>query len=148
MHVVQKLIAFPLLALAVTGAQSQQKATSPEKNEDVLVCAAAVQALLGKPYRFQKSADVEGLRVHQFRSPDGAYANSCYLRGAVVMWRTDKSPSHSKPGRWRTHALDEKVTWTRQGDRISITVSSGEGPEDRYQRTYAASQLKKAANLP
>lgn len=148
MHVVHQLIACSLLALAAVGTQAQQRAPSPAKSEDALVCAAAIQTLLGKPYLFLRSADVEGIRVQQFRSSDGLYANSCYLQNTVVVWRTDKSPSHSKPGRWRTHTSDEKVTWARKGDQISIGVSTGTGPDDSYQKTYVASKLRKASNLP
>lgn len=146
MHFARKLIAIPLLLVAM-GAYAQTKASPPEKVEDALVCAAAFQTLMGKPYRFRQSTEVNGVQVQQFQSRDGAYVNSCYLQGAVVVWRTDKSPSHTKPGRWRTHVLDEKVTWVRTGEKVSITVTGGAGSDDSREKTYTASHLRQSANL-
>ncbi len=148
MHIILKLLAVSALSMAAMVAQSQPKVRLPANDEAPLVCAAAMQTLLGKSYQFQKSAMVDGIEVHQFKSPDGKYANSCYLQGSVVMWRTDKSPSHFQPGRWRTHTFDEKVSWIREGDKISITVRSGIGSNESIQKTYAASQLKRTAKLP
>lgn len=137
-----------LSAIGIPAAQAQPlEPLEPPAEEQRLICAAAMRALFGKPYVYAGVGGAEeGLQLQRFRSPNGEYANSCYLAGPQVVWRTDKSPSHIKPGRWRTHPLDEKVHWTRKGDRVSITLSHSN--EAIASSTYSVESLKKDAKLP
>jgi len=131
-------MSLPLLSLA--------SPTAPAVQVQREVCAAAIQTLLGKPYIFLRSATADGLAVQQFRSANGAYANSCYLKGDAVIWRTDKSPSHSAPGRWRTHALDERLTWQHDGKTVTVDMRYSDGSGSP--KSYSVESLRKSSRLP
>lgn len=118
----------------------------PLAAEQQMVCAAAMQSLFGKPYQFARRVVIDGIEAQQFRRPDGVYETSCYLQGSVVIWRVDKSPSHTAPGRWRTHKLDEVIRWSRTADEVSITLDYPGEPGTP--RAYSESMLKKSAKLP
>lgn len=114
--------------------------------EQRLVCAAAMQALFSKPYVFIRSGKVGEVEVQQFRNAENTYANSCYLDEDAVVWRTDKTPNSTAPGRWRTAPQDDKLTWTR--DEVSVTIRKvfPDGTGDRV--TYSMTSLTKTARLP
>lgn len=86
-------------------------------------CVTAMKLLMGKTYRVTGVSLNEGHQVLQMQSPNPAYATSCYLDGNRVMWRTDKSPSHTSPGRWRNDPLDEVLTWNVTDKNVQVVMS-------------------------
>lgn len=94
-------------------------------------CVVAMKLLMDKPYRVTGVSHVDGRQVLQMQSPNPAYMTLCYLDGNRVMWRTEKSPSHTSPGRWRNDPLDEVLTWslTDKNLRVVMTFSDKSSTE-------------------
>jgi hypothetical protein len=107
------------------------------------VCAAALEALLqtGADRRFEKVVKEGSQEYFVFRSRKNPNnSDACYLAGTRVMWRVESAVGISK-GRWRTHPMDEKVSFSLTGDKLTITLEHS----DRTKTTnnYSVSQIAK-----
>lgn len=132
------IAAFSLFANAVFAA--------PTLAQERIVCAAAMHVLFGKPYLFVETTKIEGVTVQRFRNANGTYENACYLHGSRVVWRTDKSPTHTSPGRWRLHPADELVTGTVSGDSVTIDMKYSDG--SGTPKSFRVTDLLASSKLP
>jgi len=99
------------------------------------VCRAAIAAINvrdpGTVRVVSSRADI--VRVRHRRPDDGSvWTSECTQDGDKVVWRAvDAFGPGSGPGRWRTHPMDEVLTFRIDGSRVDI-IQSQMGEE--YQR--------------
>ena len=87
------------------------------------VCRAAIASLFGRNVASVTVVNRESsvLKLRYTRPSDGTiWTNRCKVVGARIMWT-------SEYGRWRDHPLDEVVTYTVQGSKITINKKYSDG---------------------
>ena len=102
------------------------------------VCRATIAALMGRdPSIIQVDRLSGGIAYTSYSRPsDGSiWKNRCRVEGDRVIWSAvDLNGPGTGPGRWRTHPLDETITYTIDGAQVSIkmTYSDGSVSEKTY----------------
>ena len=95
------------------------------------VCRATIAALMGRDPQIIHVVRVGGgLAYTSYARPsDGSvWKNRCGVEGDRVIWSTvDLDGPGTGPGRWRTHPLDETITYTIDGTQVSITITENDG---------------------
>ena len=90
------------------------------------ICKAGIGELFGRsPDTMKTEQQSDGIVRVSYRRPDDGtlWKNDCRLEGNRIMWRAvDVSPG-SGPGRWRNDPADEVLTYTMDGDKISVNIS-------------------------
>lgn len=95
------------------------------------ICKAAIAAIMGRDPRTMNTAvqSDDVISVSYTRPVDKSFwAYRCKLTGTKVIWATDS-------GRWRTHELDEDITFVVDesgGVRIKQIFTDGSKDEDYY----------------
>lgn len=103
------------------------------------VCRAAVAALNGRDPAIIKVENVaDGIAYVRYARPtDGrVWKNRCRVEGNRVVWASvDLNGPGSGPGRWRTDAEDEVVTYALKADTVKVRITYSDGstePEHVY----------------
>ena len=112
---------------------------APEKE----VCAAALEVLFqtGADRRFERIAKEGSQSYFVFRSRKNPLnSDACYVAGNRVMWRVESAEGINM-GRWRIHPMDEKVSFTIVGDKVTITLDHAD--HSATTKSYSVSQLAK-----
>jgi hypothetical protein len=103
------------------------------------VCRAAVAALNGGNPAIIKVERVEDgiANVGYARPSDGkVWKNRCRIEGDRLIWASvDLNGPGTGPGRWRTEAEDEVVTYAIEGETVKVRIAFSDGssePEHAY----------------
>ncbi|MDZ4066856.1 MAG: hypothetical protein U1E06_08365 [Tabrizicola sp.] len=95
------------------------------------VCRGAVAALNGRDPAIIKVEQIEnGVAYVGYERPDDGkvWKNRCRVDGDRVIWASvDLDGPGSGPGRWRTHADDEIVTYALDGPTVKVRIGYGDG---------------------
>ncbi|OLO05241.1 hypothetical protein [Salinicola socius] len=104
------LLAFPAVSFSAEFTQAD-------------LCRAMVSATMGRDVSIihvdRQSGGITHLSYNR-PSDNSHWAMRCRLDGNRIIWATDT-------GRWRTHKLDEVITYEVSGDRLTITQDWGDG---------------------
>jgi hypothetical protein len=97
---------------------------------DQQICTATVAATMGRNPSIIKVDSTQGnvTYLSYFRNDDGTnWKYRCKLEGSRVIWASDT-------GRWRTDQYDSKITFSVNGNELSIseTYSDGSGGTKKY----------------
>lgn len=101
-------------------------------------CRAAIADLNGRSPSIVKvvSDDGEIVRVRYKRPDDGkVWTSDCRFDGTTVMWRAvDAFGPGSGTRRWRDNPADEKITFSIDGSKVTITTTypDGSGGSESY----------------
>lgn len=113
------------------------------------VCRAAVAALNGRDPAIIKVERIENGIAHvgYVRPNDGkVWKNQCRVDGNRVVWASvDLNGPGTGPGRWRTDAEDEVVTYAVRANTVTVRITYSDGstepehvytipPDDRHGR--------------
>lgn len=103
------------------------------------VCRAAVAALNGRDPAIIKVERIEDgiAHVSYVRPNDGkVWKNQCRADGNRVVWASvDLNGPGTGPGRWRTDAEDEVVTYAVRANTVTVMITYSDGstePEHVY----------------
>ena len=105
--------------------------TGAEKIADAVdyrfVCRATVASLFSRDIKIiSASSGPDGIVIASYVRPnDGVrWTYACRFDGNRVVWAT---VSNAEIGRWRTHALDEQITFSALPEGIRIKLVEGAG---------------------
>ena len=97
------------------------------------VCRAAIAAINGRDPAIIKVDKIEGgIAYVSYKRPDDGkkWKNRCRLEGKKVIWAAvDLDGPGSGPGRWRNDPADEVITYSIDGDSITITQTFSDGSD-------------------
>jgi hypothetical protein len=113
------------LVLSLVSAASFSAAAAETDVE--AVCKAAIAAIMGRdPSIISIDNRREGvINLSYIRKDDNTrWAYRCKVDGNRVIWATDT-------GRWRTHRMDEKITFTSDASGITITQTFSDGSKSQ-----------------
>ena len=147
------LVASLAAAFASCGKPSDREATSTSPasaepspavvlgdNDLGRVCRAAVAALNGRdPAIIKVERVADGVAHVGYARPDDGkvWKNQCRVEGNRVIWASvDLNGPGSGPGRWRTDAEDEVVTYVLDGGTVKVKITYSDGsaePEKAYE---------------
>jgi hypothetical protein len=91
-----------------------------------VACKKAIAELMGQPTNIMKSTiNGEMVRVKYNRPDDGKlWTNECKFEGNNIVYRSiDLDGPNSGPGRWRDSGSDEKITWSKTGGKVEVSVN-------------------------
>jgi hypothetical protein len=100
-----------------------------------MMCRAGIAAEFGRSPKIMKASEVEeGLTRVEYRRPDDdkLWKSDCRIEGNRIVWRTVDAFSGSGPGRWRTSAEDDVLTFTIEGKSVTTTSSDGSSANETY----------------
>lgn len=101
------------------------------------ICKAATAMSMGKDIQImnaEKTKDPGVYHVFYDRPSDNTRWGQLYkFEGNRIIWASAEEPSDlNHKGRWRIHPLDEKFTYQRTGDIVTITIEySGSNKDSR-----------------
>lgn len=95
------------------------------------ISAATIAALMGRKANIMsvKSDDGDIFYVKYKRSDNTYWTNKCKFDGSRVIWG-------SREGRWRTHPADDQITYTVNGNKLTISTDTG------IEKTYTKASFK------
>lgn len=116
-------------------AMAEGRVTSPTVSSSDLarICRAAVAHMMGKdPAIMKVKSNSDGVVRIQYKRPDDGtiWKDDCRLEGQRVMWRAVDAFAGSGPGRWRNHPDDEVITYSLDGDNVTINQRYSDGSND------------------
>ena len=106
-----------------------------------LVCRATIAAIMGRePDTIKVTKFVSGIVYTSYLRPnDGTrWSNRCRIDGNRVIWATDT-------GRWRTHALDPKITYSVLLESEEIEIVEEISPSNRSKTRYKLDRFGSSA---
>jgi hypothetical protein len=101
----------------------------PEKE----ISAATLDYVLqrGSICKYIKSYTESGRTIHVFASrKDPRNTNAVYITGKNIIWRVEKDISGINKGRWRNSVSDEILTYSIQGDKLTLFVRYSDNSSD------------------
>ena len=128
------LVSVSLTIAALATTLNSSAATQP-RFDQAKICRATIAALMGRNPKIIKvdKEDAGIVHVSYIRPDDGTlWEQRCRLEGARVLWAT-------RSGRWRDDPRDETVTYSVNGQTLSITTKYTDGSGST--KTYTAAQL-------
>ncbi len=99
------------------------------------ICKATISTVMGKAPSIMKIDKIVGgvIYLSYIRQSDRTtWAYRCQIDGAKAIWATDT-------GRWRTHAMDSKITFIARGGSLKITEKYSDGSSTK--KTFTSNQL-------
>lgn len=115
---------------AVNNVKASENSNLNEEQK-VDACKQTIALLFGRKKSIMKARIIEPnlIRVEYLRPDDGKrWKNECAFEGNKIIWRgVDIFKPNGGPGRWRTDALDENVTWRNEDGKIKVKVTYTDG---------------------
>lgn len=112
-----------IVVLLLTYGFLPEKAAAQNSNEMDFICRATISSIFNRDISIIKSVGMkEGIVNTQYVRPDdgSVWSNRCKIEGNRVIWA-------SETGRWRTHAMDELITYSRSGNSLTIKQKFTDG---------------------
>lgn len=98
-------------------------ADAQDTKELDFVCRATMSAIFGHDISIIKTTGIkDGIASSSYVRPsDGTvWSNRCKIEGNRIIWASDT-------GRWRTHPMDEVITYSKAGRTLTITQKFDDG---------------------
>lgn len=128
-------IAACVTALVISGiALAEQPPQSWPTNREL--CKAGISILMGRDPSIMKIDRTDGAVVYlSYIRPDdrSLWSYRCKIEGNRIIWA-------SSTGRWRTHPLDEVITFSVSGDRLHLDEAYSD--QSTTKATFTRAQLK------
>lgn len=100
------------------------------------LCKAGISILMGRDPRIMKIDSTDGEIVYlSYIRPDdrSLWSYRCKIEGNRIIWA-------SSTGRWRTHPLDEVITFSVSGERLHLDQAYSD--HSATKKTFTRAQLK------
>lgn len=104
-------------------------AAASVKFSDAQTCKAGISTLMGKSPSIMKITKKEKSVIYlSYKRPDDGttWSYKCQISGNRIIWA---SIFKNGEGRWRTHPLDEVITYQTSGDKITVSQKYSDGSE-------------------
>lgn len=91
----------------------------------IMICSATIATVFGQPIEImttEPQSDNPEIYVVTYKRPDDGtvWVNKCKVEGDRVIWG-------AIDGRWRTHNLDSKITFSESETHVTITEIYSDG---------------------
>jgi hypothetical protein len=100
-----------------------------------MICRAGIAAEFGRSHKIMTATLVEpGMMRVQYRRPDDRklWKSDCKVEGDRIVWRTVDAFEGDGPGRWRTSADDDVLTFVIKGNAVTTNSSDGSSASETY----------------
>lgn len=99
------------------------------------ICKATIATVMSKDPSIINIDKVSGkvISLSYIRNADSSkWAYRCKTEGSKAIWASDT-------GRWRTHALDSKITFSANGNTLKVTEKYNDGSATK--KSFSSKQL-------
>lgn len=129
-------VADNLLGEADAALENEAKtATTYTPDQLSMICRAGIAAEFGRSHKIMKATmQDDGLVRVSYRRPDDnkLWKSDCKVEGDRIVWRTVDAFGDNGPGRWRTTADDDVLTFKIEGKAVTTNSSDGSSASETY----------------
>lgn len=125
-------MAAAMICLLTVDVRSAQPVTPNANPSQARICAASVATMMGRPIEIISVRMAGTEAFASYRAGGKTWEYICRFEGQSVVWAAIIEGAR---GRWRTHPLDPKITWSTRDGGLQVVETYPDG--SRNQKDFA-----------